>query len=311
MKVLKILLISILISACNSQNNDNEDVRPDSLFSIILNADSTYLKKENSENNEKITDNQEDICSDENLEFIKENISKNNYKFIENAIVKYSKIKTDKALAQFYSNVLDSVVEIICDAIWKYKDKNNTDDGELEQIWNDEIGNCMPFITIVFASTFVGTTAFKNYSNLLKKAKTTDGFSDNKFFEVMHTCEGQYPSEIYNYYLNDYDANYRHSLLGNGNHLAVIMMAIDADKESDLFDNELNGLVAYVLNIKEESVFGSSKEEVFKELTLISQIQDSTKFDLSNAEYLKNRLDTTSEKIHYNCANEDCSEYFN
>lgn len=225
-------------------------------------------------------------------------------KFIINTLQYFNRISTDSAMSDFYNTNLLELQTGLDTLLWNYGTNHNIEEDMLTGKWDEEIGAFFPFITFTYDNTFDGATAYINFAGLFEKAKATKGNADDAYFEAALACHGDYIS-IYNYKLDEYDADYSHSKLGDGKRTEILKKIIEAGNTSELFTENLNKLVHRVLYHSAQNGFGYSKETVTQELETIIQLQNKTKLDLSEALKIKELIDT-STNICFDCETKDC-----
>lgn len=293
---LLIYSIAILLLSCQTKiNNQSKDTHDKEKAVDTVIVDNAHAEQLNATQMDESADLRKFFASQTN---------EAHTDFIINTLQYFDSISTDSAMAHFYNVNLPEFKIGIDTLLWNYGIKHNIEEDMLTGKWDEEVGTFFPFLTFAYDNTFDGATAYINFAGLFEKAKATKGNADDTYFEAAIACHGDYVS-IYNYRLDEYDADYSHSKLGDGKRTEILKKIIEAGNTSKLFTENLNNLVHTVLYHSAQNGFGYSKEAVKQELDTIIQLQNKTQLDLSEALKMKEMIDTTTT-ICFDCETKDC-----
>lgn len=300
-----ISFIFLIIIACqNNQEEKNENI-PSEYFETEINKDTLKSSDKSEERTEFDL-----YCSEEGLirteDTVSYFISAEGLKLINDAISSFYAINTDSDMADFYHNHLFEAADSLENIFHKYQALSEASEGYLIEEWNDAIGNCIPFMIYVFDNTFDGPSGYIHIQALYEKAEKTKGRGDDVFFEADMRCSGEYESSYSSLHFEMIACDIATSTYGGGFHYDALKSVMKADSVSDLFKKELDHMAKNILSEEKIVTFGYSEEEVYKEIELILNLRDSTNYDYSKLLNLKMFLDTTSQKLYFNCLDGSC-----
>lgn len=182
----------------------------------------------------------------------------------------YREAKTERDFALVYRNnkqLLDAMNE----KFNEFFEVENFDSEYPDLFWIDDP---IPAMTLGLVAEGTMYQIFTNIDDLIKKAATTQGQTDDNFTKLLKDYyDGDVEYYFAVYYLQTWDYG-GYSLLGQGKHKAILNRLEKLSAQSDLFVPEIKKLKTDLLeDITNGTEYGENSETILKELDEIIKIK--------------------------------------
>jgi hypothetical protein len=294
-RLLCFLIVAIFLVACNTKQIDGSQTQASAVVTepaTPLNLPPTAARNTN-----------------QTAQKLKEFFTEEQILQLKAVEKEFNAIKTAENLATFYQKTLPEVVLLVNKKINQYDPETSTAETSSFEKWA-WFTDFMPYIHVNLFCSECGTEAYIVVNPLRDKAEITDTKADDLFFDALLTAyQGEQKELVCDKKPNNWVYLVNCDLcgadiLGNNKHLNTLKALMKAQKESTLFEEDLNELRKQAMPYQVTNYY-YPKEKVLKELEAIIALEGLTgkeKESLKNIRYLIN----TSKDVQFDCQTGNC-----